>query len=349
MKPDKALIEKFNNSTCTSDEAKVVMDWLLENEDDNEAVAEWEKTSWKGNYPEGYSEEMLSYIRTNISGEKHKVRRLPWRSLAVAASILLVTGMFLWHYLFPAAGEKAIAGIGLQQNDRYKADTSWLVYSANSQAVSFELPDGSGVKLYPGAEIRVDSSAYNVSTRTIFLTGTAEFSVATVARKPFSVTAGGFTTTALGTKFMVAADKGRQLLVRLYSGKVVVKKADNHQYAMNDVYLSPGEEWTYYRDTHKHMLSHVRKKDIAQDDHTNSATIQVNEDNIVFENTPLNEVIEFLQQQYHVTIHYQKKDFKDVYFSGKMLPGDSLKMVLGNIARVNELTLTADGGAFIIR
>ncbi|SHN45370.1 FecR family protein [Chitinophaga sp. CF418] len=348
MKPDKALIEKFNNGDCTPEEIKVVMNWLLENEEDEEAVAEWEKASWKGNYPEGYSEEMLSCVQANTFGEKNSIRRLPWRSLAIAASILLVTGMFLWQYFLPGSGKKA-AGIALLQGDHSGADTSWLVYNAVTQPVYFKLPDGSVARLFPGTEIRFDSSAYNVSSRTIYLKGTAEFDVAAVAGKPFSVAAGGFTTTALGTRFMVAGGKGKQLLVRLYSGKVVVKKTDNQLYAMNDVYLDPGDEWRYYKDTHKHILSHAGEKNMTPQQHINSSTIQVNEDNIVFENAPLNEVIDFLQQQYHVTIHYQQKDFKDVYFSGKMFPGDSLKMVLGNIARVNELTLTADEGGFIIR
>jgi ferric-dicitrate binding protein FerR (iron transport regulator) len=347
MKPDKALIEKFNNGDCTPEEVKVVMDWLLENEEDSEAVAEWEKASWQGTYPEEYNAEMLSFIQANTFGGKARMKRLPWRSLAVAASILLITGLFLWQYLLPESG-KSTAGTALQQ-EGYQKDTSWLVYNAVTRPAYFKLPDGSVAKLFPGTEIRFDSSAYNVNSRTIYLKGTAEFDVAAVAEKPFSVAAGGFSTTALGTRFMVAEGRGRQLLVRLYSGKVVVKKTDNQLYAMRDVYLAPGDEWIYYRDTHKQLLSHAGEKSIMPKDHINSSHIQVNADNVMFENAPLNEVFNFLQQQYHVTIHYQQKDFKDVYFSGKIFPGDSLKMVLSNIARINELTLTADEGAFIIR
>jgi len=347
MKPDKALIGKFNNGDCTPEEVRVVMNWLLENEEDSEAVAEWEKSSWKGTYPDGYSEEMLSYIQANTFGEKVRVRRLPWRSLAVAASVLLITGLFLWQYLLPGSGKRT-AGIALQQEGHQK-DRHWLVYNAVTQPAYFKLPDGSVVTLFPGTEIRFDSSAYNVNSRTIYLKGTAEFDVAAVDGKPFSVAAGGFTTTALGTRFMVAEGKGKQLLVRLYSGKVVVKKTDNQRYAMNDVYLASGDEWRYYRDTHKHLLSHAAGKSAVPEEPVSAPAIQVNEDNIVFGNAPLNEVFDFLQQRYHVTIQYREKDFKDVYFSGKIFPGDSLKMVLGNIARINELTLTADEGVFIIR
>ncbi|PSL34542.1 FecR family protein [Chitinophaga ginsengisoli] len=347
MRPDKALIEKFNNGDCTPEEVKVVMNWLLENEADNEAEAEWERVSWKGTYPEAYDEEMLSHIQANTFGEKTLIRRLPWRGLAVAASVLLITGLFLWQHLLPGSGRKA-TGIALQQ-EAHQQDTSWLVYNAVTQPAYFRLPDGSVARLFPGTEIRFDSSAYNVNSRTIYLKGTAEFDVAAVAGKPFSVAAGGFTTTALGTRFMMAAGKGKQLLVRLYSGKVVVKKTDNQLYAMNDVYLAPGDEWQYYRDTHQHLLSHAWQQRIATQNDIRLSTIQVNDNNIVFENTPLKEVFDFLQEQYHVTINYQQKDFKDVYFSGKILPGDSLKMVLGNIARINELTLTADEGVFIIR
>ncbi|SDF62661.1 FecR family protein [Chitinophaga filiformis] len=347
MKPDKALIEKFNNGDCTPEEVKVVMNWQLENEEDNEEIAEWESASWKGTYPEEYSEEMLSYIQANAFGEKTRVRRLPWRSLAVAASVLLITGLFLWQYLLPESGKRA-AGIALQQEE-HQRDTPWMVYSAVTQPAYFKLPDGSVARLFPGTDIRFDSSAYNVNSRAIYLKGTAEFDVAAVAGKPFSVASGGFTTIALGTRFMVAEGKNKQLLVRLYSGKVVVKKTDNQLYAMNDVYLSPGDEWRYYRDTHKHLLSHAAGSSTIPREPVSSPTIQENEDNIVFGNAPLNEVFDFLQRRYHVTIQYQQKDFKDVYFSGKIFPGDSLKMVLGNIARINELTLTADEGVFIIR
>jgi len=348
MKPDKALIEKFNNGHCTPEEVKAVMNWLLVNEEDEDAGAEWEKACWKGTYPEEYGKEMLSYIQANTFGEKARTRRLPWSSIAVAASILLVTGMFLWQYFLHRPGKKA-PGIALQQGVHSEAGESWLVYQAVKQPLYLRLPDGSVVRLFPGAEIRFDSAAYNVNSRAIFLNGKAEFDVAAVAGKPFSVTASGFTTTALGTRFLVAAGKDKQVLVHLYSGKVVVRKTEKQQYAMTDVYLSPGDEWRYYQDTHRHMLSHAGEKNTIPQQHVNSGTIQVNEDNVVFENTPLHEVIDFLQQRYHVTISYQPEDFKDVYFSGKILPGDSLKMVLGNIARVNELTLAAEDGVFIIR
>lgn len=348
MKPDKALIEKFNNGDCTPEEVKVVMNWLLEHEEDEDAVAEWEKASWKGAYPEEYSKEMLSYIRASTFGEKAKIRRLPWRSMVVAASILLVTGMFLWQYYSHRPVEKA-PGIALRQGAHSGADASWLVYQAVKQPLYLKLPDGSMARLLPGTEICFDSTVYNVNSRAIFLKGTAEFDVAAVAGKPFSVTAAGFTTTALGTRFMMAAGKDKQLLVRLYSGRVVVRKTDKLQYTMTDVYLLPGDEWRYNKETHRHMLSHAGDKNSIPPQHVNPATIQVNEDNVVFENAPLHEVIDFLQQQYHVTINYQQKDFKDVYFSGQMLPGDSLKMVLGNIVRVNGLTLTVNDGMYIIR
>jgi len=348
MKPDKALIEKFHNGDCTPEEVKVVMNWLLEHEEDEEAMAEWQQASWKGSYPEGYNREMLSYIRKNTFGEQTGISRLPWRSMAVAASILLITGMFLWRYFLPGQGKKAI-DVALQHEGYRGADTSWIVYHAVTQPLHFKLPDGSVVRLFPGTEIRFDSAAYNVNSRMIFLDGTAEFDVAAVAGKPFSVTSGGFTTTALGTRFMVAAGKGKQMFVRLYSGKVVVRTTDKVQYAMTDVCLAPGDEWRYFRDTHRHMLSHAGEKLSIPQQPGNSATIQVHEDNVVFENAPLHEVIDFLQQQYHVTINYQQQDFKNVYFSGKIFSGDSLKMVLGNIARVNELKLTTEEGVFIIR
>src|SRR5581483_4992079 len=83
--------------------------------------------------------------------------------------------------------------------------------------------------------------------RNITLVEKALFKVAKDKTKPFMVTSGKITTTALGTMFTVTANNDNtSMVVRLYEGKVVVKALDQHDWRMKkDYFLNPGQEFVY--------------------------------------------------------------------------------------------------------
>jgi ferric-dicitrate binding protein FerR (iron transport regulator) len=206
----KELIDKFYSGGCTPEEAKLVMDWLLKEEEEE----------WEGIPPAAhpYEKEMLTVIKARTFG---KVRQLPWGKIAVAASILLLCSLSLMkrEVVIPAGKTTNLASFSAPANKK----------------INIKLTDGSKILLEPGALLRYDSVTY-ASDRTLYLEGKALFTVSASTENPFTVHANGASIIALGTSFMVSGEK-----VQLFSGKVLIRKAGT-----KDMYLRAGEEMVYH-------------------------------------------------------------------------------------------------------
>ena len=300
----KELIDKFYSGACTPEEAKLVMDWLLK----EEAEEEWEGIP-SAAHP--YEKEMLTVIKAHTFG---KVRKLPWLKIAVAASVLLFCSLSLMkrEVVIPAG-----------------KTTNWASFRAPSdKKINIKLTDGSKILLEPAALLRYDSVTY-ASDRTLYLEGKALFTVSASPENPFTVHANGASIIALGTSFMVSAEK-----VQLFSGKVLVRKAGTE-----DLYLRAGEEIAYNR----------KNETVPVAERIKHKSINVSTDSIVFDNVPLREVFDLFRDRYHITIQCDEQQLNAVYFSGKVLASDPIELILRTITRINNLTLTNKEGVYIIR
>lgn len=301
----KGLIDKFYNGTCTPAEAKLVMDWLLQQEEE-----EWDAIPSE-EHP--YEAEMLTVIKDRTFG---KIKRFPWMKIAVAASILLLCSLSFMkrEVVIPKKSDA----------------TGWVAFKAPlNKRVNIKLTDGSKILLEPSAMLRYDTVAYT-QNRNLFLEGKALFEVAASTEHPFTVHANGSLVIALGTSFMVSAEK-----VQLFSGKVLIRKA-----GAKDVYLRAGEEMTYVR--RKEVSVPVAERIMLKN-------IHVSNDNIVFNNVPLREVFDLFRDRYKITIQCDEQKLDAVYFSGKVLASDPVELILTTITRINNLTLTRKEGVYIIR
>lgn len=301
----KELIDRFYSGKCTAEEAKLVMEWLLKEETSEE---EWEGIP-SAAHP--YEKEMLTAIKARTFGN---VRRLPWLKIAVAASILLLCSLSLMkkEFVIPTGGNKG-----------------WTSFQAPAdKRMRITLSDGSNIVLDPAASLRYDAVAYT-SDRTLYLKGKALFTVAASTENPFTVHANGVAVVALGTSFMISAEK-----VQLFSGKVLLRKE-----GAKDLYLRAGEEIAY----------NYRKLPVAAPLRVAHKSINVSNDSIVFNNVPLREVFDLFKNRYHITIECDEQQIRDVYFSGKVLAADPVELILTTITRINNLTLTKREGAYIIR
>jgi ferric-dicitrate binding protein FerR (iron transport regulator) len=275
---------------------------------ENEQTEDWEDET-----PNKYETEMLGVIRANTFGRK--IVKL-WPKIAVAASVLLIGSLF-----FMKKEQKHIVATT-------KIISNWTSITAANK-MNIRLKDGSAIVLGKGATIRYDS----IACRTIYLEGKALFTVAANEQKPFTVKTKGYSTIALGTSFMVSDEKSFH--VKLFSGKVLIRT--NSQ---KDIYLLPGEELVYnkvIRVSHKPEIIPVKRK-----------TISIENNNMVFDNAPLKDVLELFQEKYHITIQYDEQNLSGVYFTGQVLPTDKIELILRTIARINNLTLTSKDGTYII-
>jgi transmembrane sensor len=311
MKPDDILIERFNSGTCTPAEAKLVMDWFMSEEQDA-----WEEET-QGQYPSHYEAKMLSVIRADTFGTK---RVHLWWKIVAAASVLLLFSLSLQ-----------------KQSTQIQAPaivSNWINITAAAKT-NIRLKDGSAILLESGSSLRYDSTA----CRTVYLEGQAQFTVSANEQRPFTVKTKGFSTIALGTSFMVSAQK--DFHVKLFSGKVLIRNSKQ-----KDQYLLPGEQLAYNDITGKELVSRFVKKEekvIKQ-----RQTISIYDDSMVFDNAPLKEVLELFKEKYHITITYDEQNIAGVYFSGKVLSADPIELILKTITRINNLTLTSREGTYII-
>lgn len=364
MRPDQQLIDRFNKGECTPDEEKLVMDWLLASGGEAE---EWTEIPLEGEYPAEYPAEMLAFIKANTfngpakivaserqpdglrvsAGNIHTLRR-QW---IAAACILLVAcvSFLLWNK--GKRADKVMPAIAAGHQERPVMISGLTIVNAQAQQQStLRLADGSTVVLSPGASLRYDSLAYDRKDRVLYLSGQAVFTVAAEKNKPFSVNANGFSTTALGTSFMVTTRSSDAIQVRLYSGKVVIRHTVPFSKPMQDVYLKPGEELVYNSNAHQSFVSRYESpNDLpARAGHIRK-DIRISGDTLVFHNAPLADVLDLLCKRYHVHIQYDRHILSDVYFTGQALPGDAIELLLKTVTRINNLTLIAAGDGFIIK
>ncbi len=195
--------------------------------------------------------------------------------LKYAAILLLMTsiGLVIKNFYFTNqyAETQAVNGI-VRSNPK-------------GQKSIIHLPDGTKVHLNSGSVLQYFSDYQ--SNRYVELEGEAFFEVEKKPENPFVVKSGGITTTALGTTFNVNIDDSG-VKVLLIEGKVRVETVEK----TGGKILNPMEEVTYDFGT---GLSEVIPANNMDD-------VLWVQGIIKFENTPLEEVVEVLEDWYGVEI-----------------------------------------------
>ncbi len=146
---------------------------------------------------------------------------------------------------------------------------------------------------------------FGSNSRAVRLHGIAYFRVAKDEIRPFRVLAGPYIITALGTSFRVSA-KADSLQVMLEEGKVKVERKTADGLELIAV-LSPSERLDLHPTTSAAPIrSQFRSTDLqawkAQE--------------IVFDNTPLDEAVRQLEACYNIRISLEGLDAKKETFSG---------------------------------
>lgn len=224
------------------------------------------------------------------------------------------------------------------------------VSNLSNQPMELSLSDGSSIKLYPQAEI-VYPSSFTAANRTITLKGKAFFQVKKDPTKPFIVTSGNFSTTALGTSFTITAIKDEpNINIELHTGKVVVKQVHNKYNHWKDVFLSPGE--SLHCDLATGKTKRVNSASIAR----RKLSIDKNSGepcrsgfSASFQRTPLTEVFEQIQQGYGIKISYDANALTNIQYTGAIQSTDCLQQVLHRIAVLHQLTILQNGNNYQIR
>jgi ferric-dicitrate binding protein FerR (iron transport regulator) len=340
------LIRKFwANQTTLAENRRLVQ--LLEQYqvtiEQHVPEEEWEVGSGDGLQPDRALQILQRIhrrlLREEDAGQKKKpstVRRLYLR-LAVAASICLLA---VSVFLLTDGRRQARTGIAAAPSS-----SPHLVNVANSSdsVLSVTLQDGSAVQLEKNSSLTYYNPFIN-DRRDISLRGIALFKVAKDRKRPFTVYAGGIATTALGTKFVVNTTDGRKVMVRLLEGKVVITTAAGSHLTMNDVYLSPGQEFSFDKASRQYVVNVTHDRVME----TGKPEPRADKPDLVFRKEPLDHVFEKVGHLYRVPLSFRKEELKGLYFTGTFLKSDNLDIVLSTICNVNDLLVAKKGDTIII-
>ncbi|MFT3823941.1 MAG: FecR family protein [Chitinophagaceae bacterium] len=292
----------------------------------------WDAAGKENGVPADYAEEMREAINAQIEKNTRVIR---FRWLTAAASLLIVATTVWLFTRETKTATRTLAKTEEQPTWKVQANTSAKTYS-------IKLEDGSVVKLAPKAIIKYLQPFGQQNPRNIYMEGEADFDVAHNKTSPFTVHTKLFSTIALGTSFRVS-ETATACRVKLFHGKVLIKSlAGALKGWKQDIILLPGNEMKY-----------SLKEGTVAVNQFNAAPKKLqpgnnDEGTLVFDNTPLPDVIKTLTTKYHSPIYYDKELLKGKYFSGEVLKGDSLSVLLNVIANMNGLLITKKEDGYII-
>lgn len=206
-----------------------------------------------------------------------KPPRRTWLQYA-AAVVILVIGSFMLY-------------TGLQKNT---SSSPQLITASPGMHKKFMLPDSSTVYLFPGATLTIPDN-YNQTERNIALTGRGFFEVKPNASRPFYVQAGQLRTLVLGTSFEVMITDSIHSSIIVRTGKVGIQYDNKH---LAD--LTAGKRLRY----------NAQQNDFTIDEVNAAMLCEWWNNGMVFNQAPLQQVVQTLANWYNVSIEITNKKWE---------------------------------------
>lgn len=266
--------------------------------------------------------EMVQSDRSKLKKElrqiknAHKVIALQYKNWAIAASLVFLIGLSVFFYQTSNAIESKQFAVKLGEHAK------------------IELSDGTQIWLNAGSVLKYPKE-FKGDTREVYLSGEAFFDVAKDKKHPFIIHTNKMDTKVLGTSFNVQAypDQTTQE-VSVATGRVNVKSTVTDE----NVYVTPGQKVIFKSQNNKLQAF----KDVPLN------TISLWRKNImVFEETPLPEVVATINRNYNVSIEVKNKNLNALKISAyfKELPADQ---VIGLVCNIINAQYKMDSGVYKI-
>ncbi|WP_343707737.1 FecR domain-containing protein [Flavobacterium sp.] len=266
--------------------------------------------------------EVVQSDRSKLKKELRQIKNtnqvisLQYKNWAVAASLVFLVGLSMFFYSISNTVESKEFAVKLGEHAQIK------------------LSDGTKIWLNAGSVLKYPKE-FKGDTREVYLCGEAFFDVAKDKKHPFIIHTNKMDTKVLGTSFNVQAypDQTTQE-VSVATGRVNVKSTVTEE----NVYVTPGQKVVF--------KSHDNKLQAFKDIPVN--TISLWRKNImVFEETPLPEVVATINRNYNIAIEVKNKNLNDLKISAyfKELPADQ---VIGLVCNIINAQYKMDSGVYKI-
>lgn len=266
--------------------------------------------------------EVVQSDRSKLKKELRQIKNtnqvisLQYKNWAVAASLVFLVGLSMFFYSISNTVECKQFAVKLGEHAQIK------------------LTDGTKIWLNAGSVLKYPKE-FKGDTREVYLSGEAFFDVAKDKKHPFIIHTNKMDTKVLGTSFNVQAypDQTTQE-VSVATGRVNVKSTVTEE----NVYVTPGQKVVFKSQDNKLQAF----KDVPVN------TISLWRKNImVFEETPLSEVVATINRNYNVAIEVKNKNLNDLKISAyfKELPADQ---VIGLVCNIINAQYKMDSGVYKI-
>jgi len=221
-----------------------------------------------------------------------------------------------------AASVVLVLGLGLYWGKDYMLYKTYHTRYGNVEA--FYLPDGTRVTMNANSTLKVAHGLESSDLREVWLTGEAFFNVARRREgSRFVVHTETMDIVVLGTRFNVVNRRGKTEVV-LNEGKVKLLPTQNR--AKEPVVLHPGD---YAALT---LTDTVVKRRVVRPERYSAWR----ENKLVFEDTPLREVVQVLNDYYGTRIVLKGASLKNRQLTAT-LPNDDLNLVLNGLSAAYRL------------
>ncbi|PZP52541.1 MAG: hypothetical protein DI598_00460 [Pseudopedobacter saltans] len=351
------LLRKYWDGTITAHEKDILLRYLSEVENDYSSIG-MEKFSFvtkednKTIHDEEKYEKLLALLHEKIGSQDQK-SKLQKRNggnklwFWAAACILFIMGFV---FFFPkdhnAYYKRNIVSKTMAVTDIVKANDK-------DSSIHFELVDGTLVELAAHSVVKY-TSEYNKSKRDILLeSGSARFEVAKNPHKPFSVTAKGIVTTALGTSFSVNISRKQKTSIKLFHGKISVQRSLLNGKPAPIIYLFPGESIEF------NAANNILVKGKIEDNQLRTESPIVAGDSVrnvnvanlklVFYKESIVSCLKKIGLLYKTKMIYSSKDLEGLWFTGSFEKNATIDEVLKTICSVNDLSYSIENEKIIIQ
>lgn len=246
------------------------------------------------------------------------------RLLRVAASLLLAITLGTAGYF-----------IGFRQHK--PAVFTEVITNDNQVVAGITLPDGSVVTLNRNSALTYPKT-FSGNIREVSITGEAFFEVSPDAERPFVIKAGSAEIKVLGTSFNVSAyPEAESVDVVVETGKVQVSCNGKSENTACNLILTPGERGTL---SNKEL---ILVKSVNADLNTSAWKTR----QLVFEETPLTDVISVLEKVYFVNIQLADPALRDLVLTANF-NNQPVDFILDVIRLTFSLELTSMNGQYYL-
>lgn len=276
------ILKLFRKTAKSENTIQDFHEWLI---NDEQADEKEEALHHLWNEPNQISEaetkKALIQFKSKFNSKNTKTKHLVlWRYAAAIVAIVCITTAYILT-------NNPVGEVNFVES-----------YSLIGEVRIITLPDGSIVKTN-SSSILVYPEDFGQKSRTIYLTGEANFQVIKNAKIPFIVKSKNFSVTALGTEFNVSSyPNDNYYRTTLLEGSI---KIENSEEEIAHI-LEVEDQFLYNKETTEYSIEKANVEDVT--------AWQRGE--LVFREATLEEILKVLERQYGVIFHNNSKN-TDIY------------------------------------